>query len=297
MIKLGMLDFDSSHSVEFTKRLNHVDCPEDQWVSGAKVVIGCAGESKMSPERIPGFRDKIKSYGVPLVDKPTDMIGKVDGMLIESVDGSVHLERARPFLEAGIPCYVDKPFTCSTADARALIDLSEKKKLPIFSSSSLRYVPELVEYLGTTAHGKVVGCVSYGPASESVQNPGLFNYGIHAIEVLYAVMGPGCVRVTSSHEKGTDLATGTWKDGRIASIRGIRTGRSGFGVMVFAEKEIKPLTLPTTNIYRELLKRIVSMFETGKSPLAPAETLEIIAFIEAANQSGANHGAPVAVKF
>src|SRR6516162_7260625 len=106
MIKLGVLDFDTSHVVEFTKRLNHKGVAEDQWVSGAEVVIGCPGESKISPERIPGYKKEMESFGVPLVEKPEEMIGKVDGMLIEAVDGSVHWERARPFLEAGLPCYI-----------------------------------------------------------------------------------------------------------------------------------------------------------------------------------------------
>ena len=91
-------------------------------------MIGCAGESKLSPERIEGFTEQMKKFGVPLVDKPADMIGKVDGMLIESVDGTVHLERATPFLEAGIPCFIDKPFTCSVADAKKIIELAERKK-------------------------------------------------------------------------------------------------------------------------------------------------------------------------
>ena len=120
MIKLGILDFDTSHCVEFTRRLNHVEgTAKDQFVDGAQIVIGCAGESKLSPERIEGFTTQMKKFGVPLVEKPADMIGKVDGMLIEAVDGTVHFERARPFLEAGIPCFIDKPFTCSVADAKS----------------------------------------------------------------------------------------------------------------------------------------------------------------------------------
>ena len=147
MIKLGMLDFDTSHVVEFAKRLNHVDVAKEHWVEGAKIVLGCPGESKLSPERVPGFTAKLKEYGVPLVDKPSDLIGKVDAMLITAVDGSVHWERAKPFLEAGIPCYIDKPFTCSLADAKAIVALAEKKKLPLFSSSALRYATEVVEYV------------------------------------------------------------------------------------------------------------------------------------------------------
>ena len=105
----------------------------------------------------------MKKFEVPLVDKPADMIGKVDAMLIEAVDGSVHYERAKPFLEAGIPCFVDKPFTCSVADARKIVDLAAKKKLPLFSSSSLRFAPELVAYMADEKHGKVLGAVAYGP--------------------------------------------------------------------------------------------------------------------------------------
>src|SRR4051794_15123037 len=108
MIKLGVLDFDTSHVVEFTRRLNQKDIARDQWVEGARVVIGCPGESKIMPERIPAYKAAMEEFGVPLVDRPEEMIGKVDGMLIESQEGTPHLERARPFLEAGIPCFIDK---------------------------------------------------------------------------------------------------------------------------------------------------------------------------------------------
>jgi predicted dehydrogenase len=295
MIKLGILDFDTSHAVEFTKRLNHIEgTPKEQFVEGARVVVGCPGESKLSPERIEGFTTQMKKFGVPLVEKPADMIGKVDGMLIESVDGTVHYERAKPFLEAGIACFIDKPFTCSTADAKKILELSEKKKAPVFSSSSLRYAPEVVEYAADPKPGKLVGCLVYGPASLSPvpeRNAGLYHYGIHPVEILYTLMGPGCTRVTSTHEKGADVVTGHWKDGRVATVRGIRAGASGYGFTAFAEKGIKSVTVGIGFIYRELLKKVVEFFKNGKSPVEPSTMVEIMAFIEAANKSGANHGA------
>lgn len=296
MIRLGLLDFDTSHAVEFTKRLNHVDIAEAQWVDGAKVVIGCPGESKLSPERIPGYTAQMKKYEVPLVEKPADMIGKVDGMLIEAVDGSVHLERARPFLEAGIPCYVDKPFACSVADAKAMVALAERKKLPIFSSSSLRYATEVVNYVEDAKHGKVLGASVFGPASLHERNPGLFHYGIHAVEILYTLMGPGCERVTCTHTKDTDVATGTWKDGRVATVRGNRAGGSAYGFTGFAEKGSQSFAVGTGVIYRELLKKLVEMFKSGKAPVPATTMIEIVAFIEAANKSGANHGSVETLK-
>jgi hypothetical protein len=296
MIRLGILDFDTSHAVEFTRRLNHKAIAEEQWVDGAQVVLGCPGESQIMPERIREYTEQMKQLGVPLVERPGEMIGKVDGVLIESQEGGQHWRRARPFLEASIPCYIDKPFACSVADAKKIVELAAEKKVPVFSSSSLRYAPELVEYMADAKkHGKIIGALAYGPAplfeKDQTLNPGLFHYGIHAVEILYAVMGPGCERVTCTHEKDVDMATGRWKDGRVATVRGIRAGKSDYGCLAFTEQGVQPVPIGTKYIYRELLKQIVEMFKSGRSPLDPAVTVEIVAFIEAANKSGANHGA------
>jgi predicted dehydrogenase len=298
MIRLGVVDFDSSHSVEFTKRLNHRGVSEDQWVDGAQVVAGCVLPSAVTEQaRVDQYvRTFSEELGLPLLARPEELIGKVDGVLIESVDGSVHLERARPFIEAGLPVFVDKPFTCSVKDARELLALAEKKKVPIFSSSSLRYAPEVSNFrTGAHHQGKTLGCDAYSPASTHPRNPGFFHYGIHGVETLYAVMGPGCASVSCSTEAGSDVATGRWKDGRIGTMRGIRSGSSGFGFTAFCEEKIVPVTLGTRYIYRELLKQVVEMFRTGKPPLDPRETLEIVAFMEAALQSSAEAGRPVPI--
>jgi predicted dehydrogenase len=247
------------------------------------------------PERIPGYVEQMKKFGVPLVDKPEDMIGKIDGVLIESQEGGAHWPRAKPFLDAGLPCYVDKPFTCSLADARRFAEVAEKKNIPIFSSSSLRYGTELVDFIKDDRQGKLVGVLSYGPAplfeKDATLNPGLYHYGIHAVEVLYTLMGSGCQRVTCTHEKGAEVVTGQWGDGRLATVRGIRAGKSDYGFVGFAEKGVYPVTIGTKNIYRELLKQIVAFFTTKKAPVDLAVTVEMMAFIEAANRSAANHGA------
>jgi len=300
MIRLGAVDFDTSHVVEFAKRLLHKEIAKEQWVEGATLVAACPGSSAMSPERIPGYKDAMTKLGVPLVEKPTDLIGRVDGVLIHSLEGGAHLERARPFLEAGIPCFIDKPFTCSVADARKIAALSRKHKAPVFTSSSLRYAPELVAFFEQRDKlGPIWGVLSYGPAHLFPQkpegpprNPGLFHYGIHPAEVLYTLMGPGCQRVTCTHEKNVDVVTGQWKDGRVATLRGLRSGVVGeYGFIAFTEKANRHVVIQTTYIYRELLKQIIRFFQTGKSPVPLEESIELIGFLEAAWRSGANHGA------
>ncbi len=297
MIRLGIVDFDTSHAVEFTKRLNHVGIGEDQWVDGAKVVAGVPGRSEIAPESIPKNLATLKGYGIEILDDPADLFGKVDAVLVESVDGSVHLDRAMPFLEKGMPTYVDKPFACSLADAKALAKVAMEKHIPLMSSSSLRYAPEVVAASGGQgAAGAILGVSTYGPAPTHPRNPGLFHYGIHPVEMLFTLMGQGCSRVTCLSEPGAEVVTGVWSGGRVASVRGIRSGKQDYGFTVFGQKGVVTQGVSTQFIYRELLKKIVGMFETRQVPIDLRETLEIVAFIEAARRSAEAGWAPVEIK-
>jgi virulence factor len=298
MIRLGIVDFDTSHAVEFTKRLNHLDVDPDQWVEGAKVVAGVPGTSQVAPETIPKNAATLKKYGVTLYDDPAELFGKVDAVLVESVDGSVHRARALPFIERGVPTYVDKPFACSVADARAMVRAAEVKHVPLMSSSSLRYAPEVVAAAakgGDASSGEVVGVATYGPAPTHPRNPGLFHYGIHPTEMLYTLMGPGCTRLTCQSTPGAEVVTGVWPGGRLGTVRGLRAGASAYGFTLFGSKGVATRGVSTKYIYRELLKHIVRLFETRVAPIDPRETLEIVAFIEAARASAEAGGAPVEV--
>ena len=297
MIRLGIVDFDTSHAVEFTKRLNHVGVGEDQWVEGAKVVAGVPGHSQISPDSIPKNLATLKGYGIEILDDPAELFGKVDAVLVVSVDGSVHLDRAMPFLQKGMPTYIDKPFACSLADARALVNVAMEKHVPLMSSSSLRYAPEVVAASGGKGPtGAIVGVSTYGPAPTHPRNPGLFHYGIHPVEMLFTLMGSGCQKVTCLSEPGAEVVTGLWSGGRVASVRGIRAGKQDYGFTVFGEKGVQTQGVSTQFIYRELLKKIVGMFETRQMPIDLRETLEIVAFIEAARRSAEAGGAPMEIK-
>jgi len=291
MIKVGIVDFDTSHVVQFTKRMNHIDIDEDQWVDGARVVAGCPCESRHSPERVPEYTQQLRDLGVEIVDKPEDLIGKVDAVCCEANDGGVHLERARPFIEAGIPCYIDKPFEIDLDNAKEIIRLAEKHKVATFSSSSLRFCPEVQEVVNSEEVGKVVGADAWSPASEHPINPGLFNYGIHGVEILYTLMGKGCKKLSCAYTEGGEVTTGVWDGGRIGVMRGTRAGSHSYGFVAWGEKAVRQSGISTQYIYRELCKEIVGMFETGEPPIDPAVTLEIVAFIVAAIQSHEQNGA------
>jgi virulence factor len=169
--------------------------------------------------------------------------------------------------------------------------------VPLMSSSSLRYAPEVVAAKGGQGKlGAIIGVATYGPAPTHPRNPGLFHYGIHPTEMLFTLMGPGCSRVSCLSTEGAEVTTGLWSDGRVASIRGIRAGTAAYGFTLFGQKGVSTQGVSTQFIYRELLKQIVKLFETRMLPIDLRETLEIVAFIEAARQSGDKGGAPVEIK-
>jgi hypothetical protein len=114
--------------------------------------------------------------------------------------------------------------------------------------------------------------------------------------MLYTLMGQGCRKVTCFSEPGAEVVTGIWADGRVATVRGIRDGKHDYGFTVFGEKGVQTQGVSTKFIYRELLKQIVAMFETRQLPIDLRETLEIVAFIEAARRSSEAQGAPESLK-
>jgi hypothetical protein len=138
-----------------------------------------------------------------------------------------------------------------------------------------------------------VGADAYSPAPLHPRNPGLTHYGVHGVEMLYALMGPGCQTVHCISTEGADVAVGRWADGRLGAMRGLRQGTHDYGFTAFCERAVVSTRIDASAIYYELLKRIVGAFQTGQAPLGPEELIEPVSFMEAALQSAEAGGAEV----
>jgi predicted dehydrogenase len=183
--------------------------------------------------------------------------------------------------------------TASLKDAEKIFKAAVKSKVPVFSSSSLRYVSN-VQQAANGAKGKVLGAETFSPCPYEKTHPDLFWYGIHGVEMLFTVMGTGCQTVTRYHTAGTDVVVGTWKDGRIGTFRGIRSGKADYGGKAYCEQAI--MELGPYQGYDPLLLEIARFFQTGQAPVRAEETLEILAFMEAADESKRNGGTAVRIK-
>ena len=293
MVRLGILDFDSSHCVEFTRRLNGVGVSPDQFVGGARVVLGAPGASNMAPERAAQFTPLVKECGVEIAD-PEAVIAGSDAVLVLSLCGGAHRASSIPALTAGKPTFVDKPFALTIADAREILRLAEEHQALLQYASGMRFCDELLAVPASlTRWGAVHGAVTYGPAKHHPMNPGLFHYGIHAVEVLFTILGAGCESVSAASTAGADVVTGTWKDGRLGTVRGVRRGCTAYGAVIYCEHGVVPLSLSATNAYRNLLRALVRGFETA-TPLVPKDVIvEEVAFVLAALESERRGGRPV----
>lgn len=297
-IKVGIIGTDTSHVTAFTKLLNDKNDPNH--VPGARVVAAFKGGSpdvESSRTRVDKFAAELQEkWGVEMVGSIEELCRKVDAVLLESVDGRPHLNQVRPVLKAGKRVFIDKPFAASFADAREIARLSKETGAPFFSSSSLRYAADVQAIKQSDKHGGITGAFTYGPAPTESHHPDLFWYGIHAVEMLYTLMGAGCESVTRTTTDGADAVVGKWRDGRIGTMRGIRAGKQDYGAVAFGMKSTLATPLPMKTDYRPLLVEIVKFFQTGAAPIQPEETLELMAFMEAADLSKARGGAPVMLK-
>lgn len=292
--KIGMIGLDTSHCIAFTKALNSPNAGAE--FSGYKVVAAYPFGSRdiaSSVERIPGYTEEVKKLGVKIVHSLAELIAEADVVMLETNDGRLQLEQAIPVIKAGKPMFIDKPMTASLSEAIVIFEAAKKYKVPLFSCSSLRYITGMEEVISGKI-GRVTGADTYSPAKLEKTHPDLFWYGIHGVETLFTAMGTGCKLVVRASSEDTDLVVGTWDDGRIGTFRGIRKGKADYGGTVFGEKGIS--VLGNYAGYNPLLVQIVNFFRTGVIPVREEETLQILAFMEAADLSKVSGGAPVAME-
>ncbi len=292
---VGMIGLDTSHCIALTKMLN--DNKVGNKYLGYKVVAAypTAGSSDLpsSINRLAGYTEDVRQQGVKIVGSIEELLKQVDVILLETIDGRKHLEQVLPVLKAGKRIFIDKPISASLGDTIAIFKAAEQYKVPIFSSSSLRFM-EGIQKVAKGSIGKVLGADAYSPAIIEKTHPDLFWYGIHGVEILYTVMGNGCRNVFRVHTEGTDIVVGTWNDGRVGTFRGTRTGEHHYGGTVFGEEG--EACLERFGGYGSLLDEIVTFFDTGRSPVTAEETIEICAFMEAADESKLKGGVSIDIE-
>lgn len=291
-LRIGLVGLDTSHVPAYLSLFNEVDA--EQHVPGGLITAAYKGgspEIEASRSRIESFtRQAVESYGVKLYESIEELVSNVDAVMILSVDGRQHLEQFRQTIGTGKPVFIDKPLGGSLREASEIVRLARQTQTPCFSSSSFRYLPDgPARRLGTI--GQITAAFSYGPAEREAHHPDLFWYGIHPVEALYTILGPGCQHVVRTTSEHMDVVTGCWTNGSIGTLFGTRQCHAGHGITVFGTKGI--IRGGEEHNYQALAREIIQFFHTQVAPVSLDITLEIHAFMEAADESKRRGGASV----
>jgi predicted dehydrogenase len=287
-LKVGIIGLDTSHCIAFTQVLNDAKAAAE--VANCRVVA-CypkgSPDIESSTKRVPGYTEQIKKLDVEIVDSIDELLKRVDCVLLETNDGRPHLEQAIPVFKAGKPVFIDKPLAGSLPDCIALFAAAKKYNCPMFCSSSLRY-GKATQAARAGDFGKIASAQTSSPASIEKTHPDLYWYGIHGCESLYAVLGTGCQTVVRGKTADGQIeVTGTWRGGRTGIFRESR----GYGGVAKTEKGDQEIG--KSEGYRPLIVEIVKFFRTRQPPIAAEETIELYAFMEAADESKRQGGAAV----
>jgi Oxidoreductase family, NAD-binding Rossmann fold len=295
-LRVGIIGTDTSHATAFTKILN--DPTAQDHVAGAHVVAAYQGGSADIEES----RSRVEKYAAELRDKwqvkivatIPELCGQVDAIMLNSIDGRVHLAQAREAIQCRKPMFIDKPLASTLEDAREIARLAKEAGVPWFSSSSLRFGG--VASLRTP---DLEGVLTWGPGPlEEHHKLDLTWYAIHPIEMLYTLMGQCCEEVTRISTADADVMVGRWKGGRIGTVRALRP-YGDYGAVVYrkgAKSQKSEVSTKVDGGYAPLVREVVEFFEGGKPPVSNEETLEMFAFMDAAQRSKEAGGKPEALR-
>lgn len=273
--RIGIVGSDNSHSMRFAELCNKSDSAGRK-IAGAAVTHLWGVDAARNQE-------VAEVGGIPhVVADPKEMIGAVDGIICVRRHGSHHLEDARPFLEAGLPVFVDKPLASSRADAEALIQLAEAKQVGFGSFSTLRYGAANVAFVEGLAEtvGAIKGGTISGPADPASEYDGLFFYAIHCVELMHATFGFGVRTVQVSSAGNAVIAVCTYEDGRTVTLE-LFNGLKGFHQQVHGTKASVYHAVDSGSAYYDGMYVILEILKNNAWPMTPTQLLEPVLVIEA----------------
>jgi len=223
-----------------------------------------------------------------VVQRPEDVIGQVDAVIVATDDGDDHVRRARPFVEAGLPVFVDKPLATNLADLKQFVAWHSDGRA-ILSTSGLRYAPEM---RAVTQQRDDLGEIRW---ITSLTCKTWERYGIHALEAVYPLVGPGFAHVQTVAQPGSDLVHLRHPSGVQLTIAAIHDAAGSFGaVHVYGTKGQLPLRLTDTyTAFREQLVAFIEFVRTGRRPFPFQQTLELMAILIAGIRSREQAGKTV----
>jgi len=224
----------------------------------------------------------LEGWGIKVTTNLGEAVAGCDALMLEINDPAYHLEYFTRVAGLGKMIFLDKPFADTLANAKKILDLTQARQLKVFSSSSLRFVPEFTaacDKMPKPAFGHVYGLFGKPPAGTSI-----VWYCVHTFEMLQRAMGRGAQSVFVKKDGAGFTAIVQYPENR-RGVAELLTGTSIYGGCLHDKEQACPFVASTARCYTHLLEHIAKFFQTGEAPVELAETMEVMALLDAAQRS------------
>lgn len=273
MYKVAILGTENSHAAAFTQLLN-----EENSVYTDFKVTALYGIEKAPSEAIAG-----KFEGITIYESIEDIVGEADCAMITARHGKYHKPFALPFIKAGKPVFVDKPFTISNCDAIELIETAKKLNVPVSGGSGCKYCKEITELKAEISAGNigtVKNAVISFPADIKSEYGGLYFYAAHAVDMVVEVFGCAPKSVSAFVKNGFLSAVVRYDE-----LDVYISFASSYTAIAYGEKGYIFKNISTNDIYKYEVDHFTEMVRTGISPLSADQLLKPVAILNAIERS------------
>ena len=282
-LSIGIIGLDTSHSIEFPRRMQAPDCETKLRVPGMRAKTCLRFPTRFTDEEILDRRQaQLEAWGVIVTRDLDKALEGCDAFMIEINDPALHLEWFEKCARAGKPVFIDKPLADSSANGREIVRIARRNHIPLFSASSLRFVGALAD--ACTAMPNPVLVSTYGPLGKAPAGSSIVWYGVHAFEMLQRALGRGAEEVRTHRDAlGVTCIVG-YPDARRGIVE--LTEKSGiYGGCLRTLETSVPFVVEMHHAYTEQLVDVLAFFRGGEPSLQLEDTLEVMALLDAAERS------------
>lgn len=279
MFRIGIIGSDNSHAEAFSQLVNIPDKKTGEYLFPDCKVVGIFGLENERTLQV--ARDGKIEF---IAKKPEDLLGKVDAVMVVFRHGDLHIKYALPFIEAGIPTWIDKPFTIKNEDAKMLIERAKENNTLLTGGSTCKYTYDIMTIKNIVENGSRIGKIKSAainfPATLENEYGGIYFYGAHLVEMTMAAFGYNPKSVAASENNGSVTATVNYENYQV-TMKFI-PGSSEYHAILFGENGTILREIDISTCYINGFEQFVDMLRTGKLPMplehlyAPVELLNAV---------------------
>lgn len=271
MYKIGIIGSENTHAEAFAKIFSENDY-------GCKLVA-------VGGHYIEESKKLFDTYNLEFIaEKPEDMLGKIDAVMVTARDGKYHLELVSPFIKAGIPAFVDKPITVNPEEALFLARLSKKHNVPICGGSSVRHTYDVLMLQNAVKTSEVHGGMVSAPLNMNSENSGFYFYSSHLAEMSMTIFGYNPKSVIAFENNDNVTAVVKYNDFLVTNHFMNMCYKSYHGIVFTPEKNIsRPIDLSLS--FKHEVDLFVSMLKTGKINTSLEELIKPVFYLNAVEKS------------